>query len=89
MAHLLKSLAGAGERVALAMNQALDLQKQFHIAAPVKPLPGSALVGLELGKLRLPKAQHIRLQLADPRDISNFEIETVGDRGCVRGALVG
>jgi hypothetical protein len=45
-AGLVKSLAGAGERVSLGVDQALDLKRRFDIAASVKPLAGSALVGL-------------------------------------------
>jgi hypothetical protein len=43
---LLKGLASAGERVALAVDQPLDLQRHFNVAAAIKPLAGSAFVGL-------------------------------------------
>ena len=78
---LLKSLAGAGECVSLGMDQLFDLKNQFDVAPAVKPLAGSALVRFELRKLRLPKAQDIRLDLADARNISNLEVETVGYQG--------
>jgi len=85
--HLLKGLARAGKSVSLGMNQALDIQSQFHITTAVKPLSGATFVGLKLRKLRLPEAQYIGLNPADPSDIANLEIETVGDGWRFEGAL--
>jgi hypothetical protein len=62
------------------MDQALDFQDQLDFAAAVKALAGSTLVGFELGKLRLPKAQDVCLEAADACNVSNFEVEAVGDR---------
>jgi hypothetical protein len=87
--NLVQGLAGAGERVSLGVDQTFDLQGQLDVAAAVKALAGPAFVGLELGKLRLPKAQDVGLELTDAGHISNLEVETVGDRGRVEGALVG
>lgn len=84
-----KGVAGAGEGVALGVDQALDLQNQFDLAAAVKAVAGSALIGFELGKLRFPKAQDVGLEAADAGDITNFEVETVGNCGRVEGALLG
>ena len=86
---LLKHLACAGERVSLGVDQALDLQNQLDIAAAIKPLAGSALVGLELRKLRLPEAQDVGFELADAGHIANFEVETVGDCWRMIVTLVG
>lgn len=87
---LFKGLAGAGQRVSLSVGQALDLQCQFYIAAAVEALAGSAFVGFKLGKLRLPKAQHIGLNAANLRHISDFEVKAVGDRRWrVKRALLG
>ncbi len=86
---LLQDLAGSGERVTLGMHQVLDLQGQFHVAAAVEPLAGSALVGFELGKLRLPKAQDVGFHGADAGHIANLEVEAIGDRWRVEGALLG
>ena len=71
------------------MNQLLDLQGQFYVPAAIKPLTGTALVGLELGKLRLPKAQYISLDAANAGHVANLEIEAVGDRRCVKVASFG
>jgi hypothetical protein len=87
--RLFKHLPGAGQSIPLGMNQALDLQRQLDIAAAVKALASAALVGLELGKLRLPESQYIGLHITDLGHIPNLEIKTVGDRGLVEGALLG
>lgn len=85
----IKGLAGSGQRVSLGVDQAFDFKGQLDFAAAVKPLAGAAFVGFELRKLRLPKAQNISFKLAKARHISNFEVEAVGDRRRVVGALVG
>ncbi len=71
------------------MDEALDLENLFDIAATIEALAGSALVGLELGELGLPKAQDIGLEAADPCDIANLEVEAVGDDGRLDGTLMG
>ena len=81
---LFQSLTGAGEGVALGVDQVLDLQDQFNISAAIEPLTGSAFVGLELGKLRLPKAQDIGFEAADAGHIADLEVEAVGDRQASR-----
>ena len=86
---LLESLTGARERIALGVNQVLDLQGQLNITTAVKPLAGSAFVGFELGKLRLPKTQDIGFEAADAGHIANLEVEAVGDRGRIGGAILG
>jgi hypothetical protein len=63
------------------VDQVLDLQHKLNIFAAVEALAGAAFVGLELGKLRLPKAQDIGFNAADARDIANLEVETVRDCG--------
>jgi len=78
---LFESLTGAGERIALSVDQVLNFQSQLYVAAAIKPLAGSALIGFELRKLRLPKAQDISFDAADASDIANLEVEAVGDRG--------
>ncbi len=85
----IESLPGAGNRVAFAVNQPLDLKCQFHLAAPVKPLTRSALVRLQLRKLRLPESKHIRFYAADARNIADLEIKAIGDDGRVDNALSG
>ena len=86
---LFQNLFGAGEGVALGVDQPLDIQGQFHIAAAIKPLASTALVGLELRKLRFPESQDVGFDFADARHVPNFEIEAVGDRGRIEGALLG
>jgi hypothetical protein len=86
---LLQRLTGAGEGVALGVDQVLDLQDQFNIFAAIESLAGSTFVGLEQGKQRLPKAQDIGFEAADAGYIADFEVEAVGDFGRVEGAILG
>ena len=86
---MLQREAGTGQRIALDVDQMLDPQSKFHVAAAVKTLARAALVGFELGKLRLPKAQDIGLDSAKFRHVANLEVEAVGDRGRVKGAFFG
>ena len=84
-----ENLASAGQGVTLGVDQALDFEGQFNVATAVKTLAGTALVGLELGKLRFPEAQDVGFDTAEACDIANLEVETVRDRGLVRNALLG
>jgi hypothetical protein len=74
-----KNLPSARESVALGVNQALNFESHFDIAAAVKPVACAAFVGLELWKLSLPKAQNEWLDLADAGHIPDLEIEPVGN----------
>jgi hypothetical protein len=84
---LLESLARARERIAFRVDQVLNLQRHLNIMTPIKPLAGSALVGFELRKLRLPKTQDIRFDFADAGDIANLEVEAVGYYGGIGGSI--
>ena len=86
---LLQCLTRAGERIALGVDQVLDLQGQFNVMAAVEALAGAALFGFELGKLRLPKAQDIGFDAADASHIANLEVKAVGDYGRIRSAILG
>jgi hypothetical protein len=86
---VLQRLARAVQRISLGVDEPLDLQRQLHVTPAVKPLAGSALVGLELRKLRLPETQNVSFYLANPSNISDLEVETVRDRRCVNNALLG
>ena len=85
---LLQRLPRARQRIALSVDQVLDLQGQLNVATAVKPLASAAFVGLELGKLRLPETQNIGLDAADAGHIPNLEVKAVGDRGLVEVALL-
>ena len=88
-ASLSESMPSAGQGIALAVNQALDLKSHLDVAPPIKALAGSALVWLELGKLRLPEPQDVGLNFADAGDVANLEVEAIGDRGRFLDALPG
>jgi len=70
-------LPGSGQCVAFIMDQLLDAQRQLDFATAVEPLSGAALVGLEVGKLRLPEAENIRLDAADAGNLADPEVEPV------------
>ena len=86
---VLKSLTGAGKRVALGVDEPLDFQNQLNFTTAIETLAGAAFVGLELGKLRLPEAEDVSFKAADAGNVANLEIEAIGDRGRFRCALVG
>jgi hypothetical protein len=86
---LIEGLAGTGDGIALGVDQALDVQYEFYVAAAIEALACSALVGLELGELGLPEAKDVGFEIADASYVTNLEIETVGDRGRVEGTLLG
>ena len=75
----LEDLARAGNGVALVVEQALDAQRHFDVAAAVETLAGAALVGLELGKLALPEAQDVGWNVAEFGDFADAEVELVRD----------
>ena len=85
----IQRLPRPGNRVALSVNQPLDLKGQFHLAAPVKPLTRAALVGLQLRKLRLPETEDVWFYTTDARYIADLEVKAIGDDRRVDNALSG
>ena len=85
---LFQNLAGARKRIALSVDQLLDIQGQLNVAAAVEPLARAAFVGLELGKLRLPETQNIGFDATDASHVPNLEVEAVGDRWQVERSLL-
>lgn len=75
--------------VTFAINQPLDLYRDLHVTLAIEPLAGSALVGFQLRELRFPEAQNIRLDLEKTCNIPDLEIETIGYRRSLNGALRG
>jgi hypothetical protein len=71
------------------VNEALDLEREFDLAAPIEALAGSAFVGLELGKLSLPKTKDVWFDSADAGYIPDLEVQAIGDVGRVDNALAG
>lgn len=84
-----EGVARAGEGVAFAVNEALDLESHLDIALAIETLTGAALAGLELRKLRFPESQDVGFDLADAGYVADFEIETVRNRGLFVDALGG
>jgi len=86
---LTENLARTGERVTLAVDEALDFDGDLDVAFAIEALAGAAFVGLELRELRLPEAQDIWLDFEKARDVPDLEIQTIRDRGNFNGALRG
>ena len=82
-----ESLAGAGNGVALVVEERLDAKGHFDIAPAKEPLAGAALVRPELGELALPEAQDVGRNLAEFRDFPDAEVEFIGDLAGGRGSL--
>jgi hypothetical protein len=77
----LEDLARARDGVSLVVEEALDPQRHFDVAAAVEALAGAALVGLQLGELALPEAQNISRDFTEACNLSDAEVKLVGDFG--------
>jgi hypothetical protein len=84
-----EGLAGARERVSLSVNKAFDFERKLYLATPIEALAGSALVGLELGKLGFPETKDVWFDSADTGDIPDLEVQAIRDVGRVDNALAG
>lgn len=74
-----EDLARAGDGVSLVVEEGLDAEGVFDVAAAVEALTGAALVGFELGEFRLPEAQDVGGDVTEAGDFSDAEVELVGD----------
>ena len=74
-------LTGAGDGVALVVEEGLDVEGGFYVAAAIQTLAGAAFVGLELGELALPEAEDVGGNVAEFGDFSDAEVELVRDVG--------
>ena len=84
-----KGLASTGQRVAFAMDESFDFERQLHFAAAIEALAGSAFVGLELGKLSFPETKDIGFYGADAGYVADLEVQTIRDGGRLDNALAG
>ena len=73
-------LPGAGNGVALIVQQALNAERHLHISPAIESLPGTTFIGLQLWELGLPEAQHVGLDAAQVSDLADAEVELVRDR---------
>jgi hypothetical protein len=71
------------------VNEALDFERKFDLAAPIEALTGPALVGLQLGKLSFPETKDIGFDSADTGYIPDLEVQAIRDVGRVDNALAG
>ena len=80
-----EDLAGAGDGVALVVEQALDAERHLDVALAVETLAGAAFVGLELRELGLPEAQDVGGDVAELGYVPDAEVELVRDDRSARG----
>jgi hypothetical protein len=74
-------LAGAGDGVALVVEEGFDVECSFYVAATIKALASAAFVGLELRELALPEAENVGGNVAEFRDFADAEVKLVRDVG--------
>jgi hypothetical protein len=72
-----EDLAGSRDGVALVVEKSLYAEGHLDVAAAIEALTGAAFVGLELGKLALPEAEHIGGNLAEPSYLADAKVELV------------
>jgi len=80
-------LSGPGDGVALVVQQALDPEEAGEVLLAVQPLARAGPVRLH-AKLGLPVAQHVGVDADELGDLSDAEVELVGDLGVVRVVFV-
>jgi hypothetical protein len=76
-----QKLPRAFDGVALLVQQALDLQHQLHILAPVQPVSLAGLLRAERWKLSFPKPQYVRLDSRQTAHFTDPEVKLIGDLG--------
>ena len=74
-----EDLPGAGDGVALVVEEGLDAQGHFDVAAAIEALACAAFVGLKLREFALPEAQDVGWNFAEPGDFADAEVELVRD----------
>src|SRR5207247_659549 len=79
---------GAGDGVALGVEEAPDLEQRLDVLAAVEAMPGARLAGPQDAELALPVAQHIRLDVEQARHLADLEVELVGDIGGGHGPVL-
>src|SRR6185312_16322342 len=72
-------LARPGNGESFFVKQFLNAQNAFNVLAAIHSLAGAALNRLELWELGLPKAQHIRRQMAKRGNFSDAKIKALGN----------
>jgi hypothetical protein len=72
-----EDLPGAGDCIALVVEEALDTEGHLDVTAAIKALASSAFVGFEVREFTLPEAQNVGWDVAEFGDFTNAEIELV------------
>ena len=76
-----EDLAGAGDGVALFVEEALDAEGHLDVALAVEALARATLVGLELRELCFPETENVGRDIAQLGYIANAEVELVRNDG--------
>jgi len=82
-----EDLTGAGDGIALVVEEVLDAEGHFDVAFAIEALAGAAFVGLELREFALPEAQDVGRHFAESGDFADAEVELVRNVG--PGLVVG
>ena len=75
-----EAIACSADGESLLVEKAADLPNDQHVLALVVAAIAAALDGLELRKLLLPVAQHVRLDAAEVAHLTDGEVALAGDR---------
>lgn len=76
-----EDLPGAGDGVALVVEETLDAQGHFDVATSIEALAGAAFVRLELRELALPEAKDVGGDVAEFGNLTDAKVELVRDVG--------
>ena len=74
-------LSGTWDRVALVVEEGLDVERSLYVATAVETLTGAAFVRLELWELALPEAKNVSRNITEFGDFADAEVELVRDIG--------
>lgn len=74
-----EDLAGAGDGVTLFVEERLDAENHFDVAAAVEALTGAAFVRFELREFALPETEDVGWKVAEFGDFADAEVEFVRD----------
>src|SRR5215469_4436109 len=83
-AFVAQVLPGAGDGIALLVQELLDANDALYVAAAVHPLAGAAFDWFQLWELGLPESQHVGRQTAQARDFTNPEIKLLRNQDLAR-----
>jgi hypothetical protein len=75
----LEDLTGTGDGVALFVEEGLDAEGSFDVAAAIEALACATFVRFEVGKFAFPETEDVGRDVAETRDFADAEVELVRD----------